>query len=240
MTRTARNVTLHALFLMLVGCGGDPDPTCRCDGPVPGGRLAIGCGESACVGGLGYTCTGPNAAVSAPSACPSEPDAGPGECGPGTCSGCCQAGICQSGIDTSACGRGGGTCTVCGAGCAGGVCEATPSDCEIDSGVWSWSGFITSASTLPDCRFDPFSERYSSLAAMAGHATPCPTACFCNNGPATVPICEATRDVSTCSDETGLFTAVRKVSRQVVEFTLELSTPDGRCVVEGTASWIGP
>lgn len=56
------------------GGGGDD---CRCTGAVPSGTLDVECGGYACVGGEGYRCTGPNAAVADPVAClpPRPPEA---------------------------------------------------------------------------------------------------------------------------------------------------------------------
>jgi len=45
------------------------DDDCRCAGDVPEGLLDVACGETQCVGGAGYRCTGPNAATAAPEAC---------------------------------------------------------------------------------------------------------------------------------------------------------------------------
>ncbi len=76
------NRSLALTALLLAACAGDDaaDPGgCRCEGRVPEGHLDIACGESQCVGGAGYVCTGPNAAVASPMACEMPtpmPDAG--------------------------------------------------------------------------------------------------------------------------------------------------------------------
>jgi hypothetical protein len=63
-------VTLLITFLS-AGC--TPPPlemvACRCDGNVPEGRLSAVCGETQCVGGVGYRCTGVNTAVAVPDSC---------------------------------------------------------------------------------------------------------------------------------------------------------------------------
>lgn len=56
--------------------------------------------------------------------------AAPQACGPGNCAGCCSpSGVCQGGSTSTACGRGGGACTVCS---GNQVCRAGVASCGID------------------------------------------------------------------------------------------------------------
>ena len=70
MAREFAATALIVLSLTLVACA-DPaaDPTCMCRGAVPEGQLTVACGQSQCVGGTGYHCTGANQAEPDPTAC---------------------------------------------------------------------------------------------------------------------------------------------------------------------------
>lgn len=47
----------------LIASCANPTSDCECSGAVPGGELAVACGETQCVGGRTYECVGPNEAV---------------------------------------------------------------------------------------------------------------------------------------------------------------------------------
>jgi hypothetical protein len=64
------------LVLALWGCGGDgsgASGTCRCVEDVPGGHLDLGCGESTCIGGVGYACAAAAQWTLSPAACTAAP-----------------------------------------------------------------------------------------------------------------------------------------------------------------------
>ena len=89
-----RAFILISALTAVAACDGGRDlasDDCRCEGGVPEGYLSAACGESVCIGGVGYVCTGVDTADFAPEACllpdASMPfaDAGPGgrDAGPG-------------------------------------------------------------------------------------------------------------------------------------------------------------
>lgn len=49
--------------VLLAACANAPPDECLCEGVVPGGRLDVACGETQCVDGTLYECTGPNTAT---------------------------------------------------------------------------------------------------------------------------------------------------------------------------------
>lgn len=74
---------LMVIAALLWGCGErrdrsvSPDAGCRCSGTLPTGQvLDVACGETQCIDGDGYRCTGPSAAVSDPDACGAPGDSG--------------------------------------------------------------------------------------------------------------------------------------------------------------------
>jgi hypothetical protein len=136
------------LSLALLGCGGDD--SCRCVGDVPQGHLDIACGQTSCIGGVGYACAGSQqtqlsatacAAGAVPSPSPSSCTFmvmacnAPSDCCTGGCfeGECCvpQGGACR--FDLECCGTldsGKGARCVAGA-CAS--CQAYGSQCVADA-----------------------------------------------------------------------------------------------------------
>lgn len=51
------------LALAILGGCAQEEERCLCLGEVPGGLLDVACGETQCLGGTLYRCTGPNLAV---------------------------------------------------------------------------------------------------------------------------------------------------------------------------------
>lgn len=70
---TARRVAFSLLLALSTLACEDPDE-CVCEGTVPEGQLSVACGESQCIAGAGYRCTGANTAVAFPAACDSAAD----------------------------------------------------------------------------------------------------------------------------------------------------------------------
>ena len=66
------SIAFMTILSLLAACNGERDfggDDCRCEGGVPEGYLSAACGESVCVGGVGYVCTGVDMADFAPDAC---------------------------------------------------------------------------------------------------------------------------------------------------------------------------
>lgn len=143
-----RLIGLLTVSVALSGCstdgGGEPGP-CWCSGDVPGGVLNMACGDTACLGGLGYRCTGANTAVSDPAACGAPVDSGvpPASCSTASCTGCCSGDACLGGASAAACGLSGVACVDCGPGwvCSGGGCAVDPAS--------RWAVIVVDA-TIPE------------------------------------------------------------------------------------------